>query len=107
MIWKRAAAIAFTALLTATSVYAQLTGRLSGTVVDPSGASVANARVSLYLPEGKAALLTTETNEAGSFNFSAVRPDLYRLVVESAGFSKHELADVKIDPARELGLPAI
>ena len=107
MISKRAALVSFTALLTATSMYAQLTGKLSGTVVDPSGASVANAKVSLYLPEGKAPLLTAQTSATGEFTFAAMRPDLYRLVVEVAGFAKYELGDVKIDPARQLDLPPI
>src|ERR1700730_1576840 len=107
MLRVRGFSLAVTTLVTATSIYAQLTGRITGTVVDASGASVANARVSLYLPEGKTPLLTTDTNAEGSFTFAAVRPDLYRLVVELAGFTKRELADVKVDPARQLGLAPI
>ena len=76
-------------------------------MVDPSGAATANAKVSLYLPGGKTPVLTTETNAEGSYSFAAVRPDLYRLVIEIPGFTKYELAEVKVDPARQLGLPPI
>jgi hypothetical protein len=59
--------------------FAQLTGRLTGTVTDPQGAAVPNASVGLLLPGGKASLLTTRTDSAGIFDFSAVRPDVYDL----------------------------
>jgi hypothetical protein len=86
---------------------AQLTGRLSGTIIDQAGGSVPNAKVGLYLPGGKSALLATTTNAEGIFDFLAVRPDLYMLVIESPGFTKLTQADVKIDPARQNALPPI
>src|ERR1700736_3310180 len=87
--------------LAVSTVFAQLTGRLSGTVVDQAGGSIPNAKVGLYLPGGKNALLATTTNAEGIFDFQAVRPDLYMLVIESPGFTKQTLAEVKIDPARQ------
>ncbi|HUS06088.1 MAG TPA: TonB-dependent receptor, partial [Bryobacteraceae bacterium] len=89
------------------SLLAQVAGRLTGSVVDSTGASVPNAKVALYLPGGKAAVLTTSTNSAGIFDFIAVRPDLYMLEVESSGFAKYSLPEVKIDPARQASLPPI
>ena len=94
-------------LLTAFSMFAQLTGRITGTVVDPSGASVPNAKVSLFLAGGKSAMLTPATNADGIFDFTAVRPDLYNLEVESAGFARFTLGGVKVDPARQAALPQI
>jgi hypothetical protein len=94
-------------LLTASSMFAQLTGRITGTVVDPSGASVPNAKVSLFLAGGKSAMLTSSTNADGIFDFVAVRPDLYNLEVESAGFARFTLGGVKVDPARQTTLPQI
>src|ERR1700730_12101493 len=93
--------------LAAAMLVAQLTGRLSGTIIDQAGGSVPNAKVSLYLPGGNSALLTTTTNSDGIFDFLAVRPDLYMLVIESPGFTKLTQADVKIDPARQNALPPI
>ena len=68
---------------------------------------VPNATVSLFLPGGKAAVLATRTDSAGIYDFSAVRPDVYSLVVEAAGFAKHTEEQVKVDPAREQALPLI
>src|SRR5438067_6461248 len=93
--------------LAAVTVFAQLTGRLSGTVIDQAGASLPNAKVSLFLPGGKSALLATTTSGEGIFDFLAVRPDLYMLVIESPGFTKLTQADVRIDPARQNALPPI
>ena len=94
-------------LFTAGSLLAQVTGRVTGTVLDPTGASVPNARVGLYLPDGKSALLTTATNAEGIFDFIAVRPDLYRLQIEAPGFTTFQREEVKVDPAREQTLPPI
>ena len=88
-------------------LYGQLNGRLTGTVLDPTGASVPDAKVELYLAGGKAPLLTATTNTEGLFDFIAVRPDLYMLVVEHTGFAKYSQGDVKVDPVRQTELPAI
>src|SRR5881296_856978 len=94
-------------LMAAATISAQVSGRLTGTVVDQSGASVPNANVGLYLPGGKTALLTTTTNSQGIFDFVAVRPDLYTLEIDGLGFTKRTQAEVKVDPARQLLLPPI
>src|SRR5579864_7167998 len=93
--------------LAASCMFAQVTGRLTGTVVDPSGASVPNAKVGIYLPGGKTPLLSTTTNSDGIFDFLGVRPDLYLLQIDAAGFTRHTQAEIKIDPERELRLPPI
>ncbi len=96
-----------TLLATTTVVHAQLNGRLTGSVEDPTGAAVPNAKVGLFMPGGKSPLLSTLTNSDGAFDFNAVRPDSYRLDVEAPGFTKYTIAELKIDPARQTGLPAI
>src|SRR5215831_15666675 len=88
--------------LAAITLSAQVTGRLTGTVIDPSGASVPNAKVGLYLPGGKAPLLSTKTNSEGIFDFIGVRPDLYMLQIDAAGFNKLTQAEVRVEPARQL-----
>src|SRR5215472_7572139 len=91
----------------AATMFAQMTGRLTGTVVDPAGASVPDAKVGLYLPGGKAPLLSTTTNSEGIFDFIGVRPDLYMLQIDAAGFNKLTQAEVRVEPARQLQLSPI
>jgi len=96
-----------TALFAVSSLDAQVAGRLSGSVIDQSGASIPGATVNVFLPGGKEPVLSGSTNEAGLFSFIAVRPDTYDIAVESKGFSKAMLRAVKVAPLQETGLPAI
>jgi hypothetical protein len=96
-----------TGLLLAALASAQTNGRLTGSVIDPSGASVPKATVSILLHGGKRALLATLTNNDGEFVVESVRPELYDLVVEADGFQRYILENVKVDPARTTDLPPI
>jgi hypothetical protein len=83
---------------------AQVNGRISGSVVDPSGAAVPNAKVSVMLAGGKLPAAQTVTNSAGLFNVEAIRPELYDIVIEAEGFVPYKLSNVKVDPARSTDL---
>ena len=89
------------------SAFGQVAGRLAGSVVDASGASVANATVNVYLPGGKAAVLTMKTTSDGTFDFAAVRPDAYRVEVTAAGFNNFVQDNVVVDPVRQTTLAPI
>jgi hypothetical protein len=89
------------------SCLAQVTGRLSGSVTDASGAAVPNATVNLLLAGGAKPLLSTVTTADGLFSFTNVRPEFYDLSIESKGFLTYTLRNVKVDPARETSLPRI
>jgi protocatechuate 3,4-dioxygenase beta subunit len=86
---------------------AQVAGRLSGSVVDQTGASVPGATVNIFVPGGKEPVLSGTTNEAGLFSFSAVRPETYDISVESAGFTKAMVRQVNVAPQQETGLAPI
>jgi hypothetical protein len=94
-------------LLSVGSVSAQVTGRVYGSVVDPTGAAVVEAKVSVSLPESNTPALTTVTTKDGLFTFTAVRPDLYDLSVEAPGFEPYVIRGLDIDPARAITLPPI
>ena len=86
---------------------AQVDGRLSGRVVDRSGAAIPGATVGIYMPGGKAPLLTGKTNDAGIFSFIAVNPDRYDVSIEAKGFARILITNVKIDPIQEKGLGTV
>jgi hypothetical protein len=95
------------ALFAVAGLNAQVAGRLSGSVVDQSGASIPGATVNVFVPGGKEPVLSGSTNEAGLFTFIAVRPDTYDIAVEAPGFNKAMVRQVKVAPIQETGLPAI
>jgi hypothetical protein len=64
-------------------------GTVAGTIVDPSGAVVANAQVQLHNQiSGYAS--TVRSNEQGAFQFSNVPPNPYHLDVTADGFANLE-----------------
>jgi hypothetical protein len=89
------------------SVYAQATGRITGSVVDATGAMVPGAAVKVYLQGGARPVLETSTTAEGLFHMVGVRPTAYDIAVEATGFLKSVLKEVKVDAARETSLPPI
>lgn len=88
------------------SSFAQQTARLSGTVSDPTGASVAGAKVELV--GGAGASRSTTTDSGGRYQLEGVGPGDYRLRVTAPGFVAAErvvqlaasgaaVADVRLD----------
>ncbi len=66
-----------------------ITGSLSGTVVDPTGAVVVGADVTIT-NEASRDVRRTKSNADGYFAFAAVPPASYTVTIETAGFSKYE-----------------
>jgi hypothetical protein len=102
-----ACGLLFLGLLPFSPLFAQFSGRVTGSVVDASGASVPNAQVDLYLAGGKKPLLSTRTPTDGQYYFNGVRPASYDLTVESKGFVKVTLPDLSVDAARETTVPQV
>jgi hypothetical protein len=88
-------------------LFAQFSGRVTGSVVDSSGASVPNAEVDLYLTGGKKPMYSTRTSTEGEYHFSGVRPAEYDVTVEAKGFLKTTLRGLTVDAARESSVPQI
>jgi hypothetical protein len=81
--------------LTSALVWAQSTTSLRGTVTDPSGAAVANAKVTLANAE-RAIERTTTTGQTGGYEFLQLPPGTYQLSVEATGFGRYEQKNIQL-----------
>jgi len=65
----------------------QATGSISGTILDPSGAQVEGALVSIQFLDSRPQR-TIATDPTGSFNFTAVNAGTFKVTVISPGFAR-------------------
>src|SRR5258707_8374565 len=79
---------AATILFAAATLFAQgTTSRVIGVVEDSSGASVANAHVTLT-SDGTGVSFKAQTSVSGTYAFEAIQAGPYSLSVEAPGFRK-------------------
>ncbi|MGB6401425.1 MAG: TonB-dependent receptor [Candidatus Sulfotelmatobacter sp.] len=83
---------------------AQSTSLLNGSVTDPSGASVAGAKITLTDP-ATGLQRTTTSNGAGLYQFLDVPPGSYRLEVNATGFAPYLVAKVTLVVSTPSTLP--
>ena len=79
-------------------------GSLRGQVNDPSGAAIANADVVLTPSTAAAALIKTQTDGQGGYEFKALAPGQYSLTVVAPGFSVYENDNVVVAAGQPLRL---
>ena len=84
----------------------QLTGSLSGLVVDPTGARIPNANVELR-NEASGDLRTTVSDKEGYFNITAIQPATYSLTISASGFNKYQIKGVVMGPGDQRSIPNI
>ena len=70
-------------------------GSIAGTVTDPSGANVANAKVTV-VDQGKGTTDQATTNESGNYNVTHLIPDSYTVRIEGPGFKVIEFKDIAV-----------
>ena len=81
-------------LLISVGVFAQTTistGSIVGTVTDPSGALVSDAKVHIT-NKGTGQVMTTTTTSSGTYASGALNPGGYTVRVEGTGFKTTELS---------------
>ena len=83
-------------LLTASSFAQGYFGTVSGVVSDPSGAVIANAKVTLFDQE-KGFTFEGKSDGDGRYIFRAVPPGVYRVLAEAPGFSQQEKTNIRVD----------
>jgi Carboxypeptidase regulatory-like domain len=82
------------------AAWAQDTGSITGTVKDPSGATVAGATVVVSNPDHGIDRHTV-TNSAGDYNESALPGGTYDVIVSATGFKKFQAKGVILDVAQK------
>lgn len=89
--------VALISLMAGTIALAQnSTGGISGTVHDPTGASIPDASVKVTNQETGLSR-EAQTNELGEFSFSALPVGTYSVNVEKTGFRHEVQKDIKLD----------
>ena len=103
-----AAVFVMLAVLPCGQVFAQMsvTGSVSGTVMDASGAMVPGATVKLTSETTKQAR-ETKSNSEGLFSFTAVPRDSYTLKIERTGFKAIERTGITVSANEHVALSAL
>ncbi len=78
------------------TVFAQTTSGLTGTVTDLSGATMPGAKVTLTSTETGAQREST-SNEAGTYEFTALQPGNYTLTFQKEGFAQVTSAAIRLE----------
>jgi outer membrane receptor protein involved in Fe transport len=82
--------VVFAVLALTFSAFAQVqNGQFEGVVTDPTGAAIANAKVTVSNSATGLSLSAT-TNSSGSYTVKEVPPGVYKLEIEASGFKKLE-----------------
>jgi hypothetical protein len=88
--------IALTALLGAEALLAQVGGRITGTVRDPSGAAISGATVTA-INSATGAKRATASDDQGVYSFPAIAVGQYSIEVTAPGFTPYRRTGVSID----------
>ncbi len=83
-----------------------LKGSISGTVTDPQGAVVSGAQVKATQVE-TATVLTTTSDNSGSFRFNLIPAGTYKVEVSAQGFKTAVSNNILVSAGRDSGLGAM
>ncbi len=86
--------------------FAQGRGSISGTVVDPSGATISSATVVLT-QVGTGTTVNVQSHADGLFVFPALAPTDYSLTVTAKGFQKYEQTGITLQADQSLTLKVV
>ena len=95
MTLRRAACLVLLAIQFAYGQAQSTSGDLKGTIVDPTGASIANAKITLTNAE-RGLTRNTVSDGEGGYNVPLLPPGVYRMRVEANGFKVQVLDEIAI-----------
>ena len=102
---RMVALVFFMSLASSGALFAQSDlGKISGFIKDPSGATIANAKVTIRNNTGVER--QTTTNDSGYYVVTNVPPGLYTMTAEAPGFQRYETTNNKLDPSADLVIDA-
>jgi len=101
----RGQVLALLVLVFGSALEAQIAGRISGYVRDPSGAAIAAASVTAVSDEQQLRR-AAQTDETGFYNLLAMPAGTYRLTIEAPGFEKQVQSGVLLTSGESLRLDA-
>src|SRR5205085_7478242 len=78
---------------------AQSTATLQGTVTDPQGAVVPNAKVTVR-SNATGVERTAQTDSEGNYQIASLQPGVYRVEVQAQGFQGQAVTELNIEVAR-------
>ena len=97
----RHVALSLFCLLPVAALAQDVTGSISGSVIDPAGAAVVGASLKL-VSDATAAVEMQAANGEGNFLFTTVKPGFYSITVEHPGFKKFEKSHIELTPGEKL-----
>jgi hypothetical protein len=97
--------LAFLLAVAPSAVFGQAasTGTVAGTVTDPTGAAVVDAKITLADP-ATGSSRTATTNETGRYIFANVVPGTYNVTVNKSGFRQAKFSDQVVNIGTALTL---
>src|ERR1700685_3649283 len=98
--------LACSLLLASISFGQQLTGTLTGTTFDSTGAAVPNAKVTMK-NESSGDTRSTVSNDSGYFSITAVQPGSYTVIVNAPGFKAWQEGHIVFSQGGNLTMPNI
>jgi hypothetical protein len=91
------------ATFTVSAVAQSVSGRILGSVTDPSGAAIAGANVTVTdVQRGSSRTLTTD--ESGTYAVPNLPPGMYKVRIEAHGFKSVERPSVTVEVAQDVKL---
>ena len=90
--------------LTGVAVSQEITGGVTGSVKDQTGAAVKGATVTITDAEKKIVVRTLQTNDDGVYAAGDLHVGTYDVTVEATGFKKHVASKVQVDVGKARNL---
>ncbi len=102
---RRWTALAFLSIVTAGPSFAQSTGSISGTVLDPTGAAIVGATISAS-ERATGHVSTGKTSSGGHYVLPTLPPGRYNVKVTAPGFRSLEETDARLTSDQSLQVDA-